>query len=141
MNWSLVGLLSSLGLLMAALSTRGLTRGIEQYLWIILALFATLVLARNLGQRHFTHGLLVGIAWGLTNCLVQVAFFEVYARNNPDLAKQFAAAPQNPRLMFLMMGPLIGLVTGLVLGSMGWLAHKAIPPSTTQSASQSTPTV
>ncbi len=69
MNWLLIGLLSIPGLLMGLLATRGYTREIELYLWIIFAVFATLVIARTAGSRFFLHGLSVGVAWGVLNGL------------------------------------------------------------------------
>ncbi|MFQ5680067.1 MAG: hypothetical protein ACE5HP_11490 [Gemmatimonadota bacterium] len=131
MNWILVSLLSIPGVLMGLLSVRGHTRGIEPYLWIVLAVFATVVIARTAGERFFFHGFGVGIAWGVLNGLVAAAFFSVYARHNPETLERMGEgfAASSPRLMFLVSGPAIGLVTGLVLGTLCWGASHWIRPA------------
>lgn len=133
MNWILVGLLGSLGLVTALLSTHGYTRGIEPFLWLILGVFAALVVARVAGQRYFLHGLAIGLCWGALNGLTQAALFATYMANNPESARQFgdSGPPIPPRLMFLVMGPLIGLVTGVVLGGLCWAGHRVVPAITT----------
>lgn len=40
MAWPLIAILSVPGLVMGLLSSRGHTRGIEPFLWIVLAVFA-----------------------------------------------------------------------------------------------------
>jgi hypothetical protein len=107
MNWTLVALLAIPGVMMGLLSVRGHTRGIEPYLWLVLALFATLVIARTAGQRYFLHGLSVGIAWGVLNGLVAAALFPVYARHNPEVMQNMQAgdAKLPPQAMFLMSAP------------------------------------
>lgn len=118
MNWTLVALLALPGLMMGLLSVKGHTRGIEPYLWLVLAVFATLVIARTAGERYFLHGLAVGIAWGVLNGLVAAGLFSVYAQHNPEVMQrmQSGGAKIAPQALFLMSAPLIGLATGLVLG-------------------------
>lgn len=130
MNWVLVGLLSVPGAMMGLLSVRGHTRGIEPYLWVVLGVFASLVVSRTSGGRMFLHGLAVGIAWGALNGVVAAALFDTYSRHNPEVVARFAARAGGPpaRLMFLMAAPVVGLVTGLVLGGMCWVASLWIRP-------------
>ena len=131
MNWVLVSLLSIPGLMMGLLSTRGHTRGIEPYLWVVLAVFATLVITRTAEQRFFLHGLSVGIAWGVLNGLVASALFSIYLQHNPETMQRIAAGSTalSPRLMFVLSAPMIGLVTGLVLGGLCWAAGHVIRPA------------
>lgn len=128
MNWVLIALLSIPGLLMGLLSVRGHTRGIEPYLWLVLAVFATLVIARTAEQRFFLHGLSVGIAWGVLNGLVAATLFSTYVAHNP-MPKLGGGSSLSTRLLFVVSGPVIGLVTGLVLGGLCWGASRLIPPA------------
>ncbi|MCA9288403.1 MAG: hypothetical protein KDA05_07455 [Phycisphaerales bacterium] len=132
MNWLLVLLLSVPGALMGLLSVRGHTRGIEPYLWVVLGVFASLVVSRTSGGRVFLHGLAIGVAWGVLNGVVAGALFDTYARHNPEIVERFAARAGGPpaRLMYLMAAPVVGLVTGLALGGMCWVASLAIRPVT-----------
>lgn len=131
MNWTLVTTLAVPGLMMGLLSIKGHTRGIEPWLWIILALFATVVIARTAGQRFFLHGLGVGVTWGVLNGLVAATFFPLYAQHNPEVMQRFAAASSGPapRLMFLASALPIGLVTGVVLGGLCLAASHLIRPA------------
>lgn len=136
MNWPLVAILSIPGLLMGLLSVRGHTRGIEPYLWVILGVFAALVVARTAGSHFFQTGLAVGIAWGVLNGATAAALFPVYARHNPDVLSRFAAGGgPAPQAMFVMSAPVIGLVTGLVLGALCWGAARVVPPAASAASS------
>lgn len=135
MNWTLIALLAIPGLMMGLLSVKGYTRGIEPYLWLVLSLFAALVVARSAGQRPFLHGLSVGLAWGLLNGIIAAALFSIYIRHNPEVTQslQSGSTTRAPQMMFLLGAPLIGLATGAVLGLLCWGASylvRAAPPLT-----------
>lgn len=130
MNWAMVALLSIPGLMMGLLSVRGHTRGIEPFLWLVLAVFVTLVVARTAGSRYFLHGLSVGVGWGLLNGLTAAAFANAYLRHNPEFVQRAPSGGAfTPRAMFLLGAPLIGLASGLVLGLLCWAAAHAIRPA------------
>jgi hypothetical protein len=118
MNWILVGLLS--------------------ILWLVLAVFATLVIARTAGTRYFLHGLAVGIAWGLLNGVIAAALFGAYREHNPEVMASTSRGSPSP-VMFLGGAPVIGLVTGLVLGLLAWGASRVIEPATPLEDSSAAP--
>jgi hypothetical protein len=130
MQWTLIALLSIPGLLMGLLSVKGHTRGIEPFLWVVLAVFAALVISRTAGSRHFMHGLVVGLSWGILNGMTAAALFSIYSQHNPEVMQRLpSGAKYAPQLMFLMAAPLIGLATGIVLGLMCWGATYLIRPA------------
>lgn len=131
MNWTLVVILSIPGLMMGLLSVMGHTRGIEPYLWLLLALFAALIVARTAEARYFLHGLCVGLAWGVLNGVVASAMFATYARHNPETMQRFGSggAPLPPQALFLASAPVIGLATGVVLGLLCLGASQIIRPA------------
>ena len=121
MKTQLVLLFGILGILMGFLSVKGLTKGIEPILWLVLGIFTTIIIARNITEKWFIVIIIIGVLWGFFNAVMQSLFLDEYLANNPDYASSFRKAPVNPRLFVLVTGPLIGLATGLVLAFMIWL--------------------
>ena len=124
MHYKLILLFSSIGLLMGLLSVAGLTQGIEPFLWLIVGIITAWVVSRKV-VRQFLHGFLIGLAWGTLNGIVQSLFFDTYMENNPHLRPDLESIPFiSARLFVLAMGPVIGLLTGAVVGGMRWGAGK-----------------
>jgi Na+/serine symporter len=123
MNWKLVVSLSGLGVLMGGASVLGLTRGSEGVLWLILAALATVVIVRKAQTRPLLHGFFVGFIGGGLAPVVQSLFFATYLANNPEVAEPFSRVPSGlgARYFVLILAPVIGLVSGVVLGLMCWL--------------------
>ncbi|MBK8847306.1 MAG: hypothetical protein IPO27_12480 [Bacteroidetes bacterium] len=125
MNWKLIILLSSPGVIMGLLSVLGYTHKIEIYLWICFAIATALILARNTVDRLFVHALLIGIIWGLLNAICQKLFFDMYFKNNAQLHQAFSKSTWvPPHMLPLVSGPVIGLIAGLVLAAMSFVARK-----------------
>jgi hypothetical protein len=128
MNWFVIILLSLLGFLMGLLSVKGLTKGIEPYLWIILGIFCALVLSKNQIPKFFLSAFLIGLAWGILNSIAQVTFFQTYLAHNPQAVEGFQKVPAkiNRSALVLLAGTGIGTVTGLVLGGLTWIGKKLL---------------
>ena len=125
MDWKIIAILSTIGLLMGLLSVKGFTQKIEPFLWLLFGIATSLILSKNMEQRLFLHGLLIGIAWGVCNGLIQSAFFDTYLANNPALQQNFQKKSFiSPRYFVLVTGPIIGLITGLILGGLSLLLKK-----------------
>ncbi|MBC7949644.1 MAG: hypothetical protein H7Y42_17285 [Chitinophagaceae bacterium] len=128
MNWFLISLLSSFGLIMGLLAINGYTQKIEPILWLLMTIFATLVLSKNNAYKPFLHGLLIGLAWGILNGFIQSLFFDSYMANNPLLRKNFDKVTfMPPRYFPLLTGPIMGLVAGGVLGGLTILIRRIFP--------------
>ena len=124
MDWKIVLLLSTIGIVMGLLSVKGYTQKIEPVLWLLFGIATSLILSKNL-EPPFLHGLLIGIAWGLLNGLIQFTFFDTYSTNNPLLQQRFQKTTfVQPRYFVLLTAPVIGLVTGLILGGLSLLFKK-----------------
>lgn len=130
MKWPIVILLSLIGIPMGTASLFGLTRGIELYLWIVIALVTAVVVARSTGRKLFLHGLLAGTGMGIANGIVQALFLPVYLSHNPEAAQQFGGTTFGllPEIFVFLFSPVIGLVYGVVVGGLCAAAGKFHTP-------------
>jgi tetrahydromethanopterin S-methyltransferase subunit G len=124
MNWKLIFSLAAFAIAMGIASVFAYTQGMELYCWIVIACICAFVLARNVTQKLFLHGLLVGIALGSVNGSVQSAFYSTYVQNNPQVAEQMSQNPLPfpPAVFVLLSSPFIGALYGVVVGLLTLLA-------------------
>ncbi|MCI0331538.1 MAG: hypothetical protein L0196_11455 [candidate division Zixibacteria bacterium] len=134
MNWKLVFGLTVFGILMGVLSLFGYTQGMEWLLWLVIAVICSVIIAKALSGKFFLTGLVIGLLDGVFNSIVQSAFFSTYLTNNPKFAEGFGPIPGglDPRMFVLIAGPFIGLLYGLALGLLAWLAGRVFKKSTVQ---------
>jgi uncharacterized membrane protein YeaQ/YmgE (transglycosylase-associated protein family) len=129
MNVRLVLLLSLLGLVIGVASVAGVLKsGAETLAWCVIALLCGIVVARQVPSRHFLHGFLAGFIAGVLGPLVQVVFFDQYLANNPKAADSFARLPtaMSPRIMVVLLTPVVAACLGVFTGFLAWVAHKAL---------------
>ena len=125
MNWLLILLLSIFGAVMGFLSIKGYTGKLEPFLWLLFGIISALVLSKNVDSKVFIHGLLIGLLWGIFNAIIQSSFFDQYLMNNSNLQERFKDTGSiKPQYFVLIMGPLIGLITGALLGGLSILLKK-----------------
>lgn len=118
MNWRLVALLSCLSVVLAAVSLIGFARGHEWVLWLLIGIIGAWQFATKVSENHFLHGLYLGIFSGILNSIFRALFFESYIASNPNMLDALAGLPQDlsPRMVILIMGPLVGSLVGVVYG-------------------------
>ena len=122
MNWTIILLLASFGLVMGLLSINGYTQKIEPFLWLFFGLIAAFILSRNVTNKPLVHALLIGLFWGILNGAAQSVFFDQYLTNNPRLEERFKqSAFIQPKWLVLITAPLIGLVAGVLVAGLTWL--------------------
>ena len=109
---------------MGILSVNGLTQKREPVFWFLGGVIAAFILARNLSTHLFVHALSIGVLWGVLNGLIQSIFFERYLEKNPKYRESYQKKlPVKPRYFVLIAGPIIGLVTGAVIGGLSLLVR------------------
>lgn len=128
MNWRLILLLSLFGVAMAVASLFGLTRGIEPLLWLLIFIFYAWCVAKKATGKYFLHGFLASVLNGIWISIVHAAFYSLYIRNNPEMLQSFSKLPPglSPRLMMLIIGPLVGAFFGVVAGLLAFVAAKIL---------------
>lgn len=126
MNWKLIFLLSLFGLAMGIATVFVIPSNIEPLFWLVIFIICAVIIARRVPSRHFLHGLLVGIVNSIWVTGAHVLLFDAYIANHAREAAMMQNSPLPPRAMMLIVGPCIGVVSGIVLGLFAWIASKFI---------------
>jgi len=128
MNWKLIFLLSLFGLAMAIGTVFVIPSHVEPLFWLLIFVVCAYLIAKNAGGKFFLHGLMTSLANCVWITALHILFFSTYAANHVREFEQMSKGPlaNHPRLMMLIVGPIIGLVSGLVLGLFSLLAAKMV---------------
>src|SRR5579864_4970540 len=125
MRWTLIFLLSLFGLAMAAVTVGAIVpSNVAQILWLPIFLTTAYIIAVRSGGRFFMHGLAVGIVNSFWITVIHGLFVETFMVNNPQEASMLASMPMphRPRLMMALVGPIVGVVSGAIIGVLAALA-------------------
>ena len=126
MNWKLIFGLSLFGLAMAIATVFVIPSNIEPIFWLVIFIICAFIIARSVASRYFLHGLMVGIVNSIWVTAAHVLLFNAYVANHVKEAAMMQNAPMPPRVMMLLIGPCIGVVSGVVLGLFAWIASKFV---------------
>jgi hypothetical protein len=130
-DFGLVLRLSGFGLAMGLATVFVIPSNIEPVFWLAIFALCAFMIARRAPGKPFLHGFFVS----LMNCVwitsSHIALFQSYLLRHPQEAAMMTKMPMpdSPRLMMLMTGPVVGIVSGLVLGLFAWIASKLVRPS------------
>ncbi len=136
MNWKLVAQLSGFGLIMAVCTIALIPTTIEPACWVVVFLLSAYAIGRAGTGAPFVHGVLTGLA----NCVwvtgAHVIFARTYLAHHTQEAQMMARGPlaHHPRLMMLLTGPVIGLVSGVIIGLLALAAARFLSPAPRQAA-------
>ena len=130
MNWQLIFGLSLFGLAMGIATVFLIPSNIEPVFWLAIFLICAFVIARKLPNRHFLHGLMVGIVNSVWVTSAHVLFFSQYIANHPKEAAMmgYMPMPNSPRLMMACVGSAIGVFSGVIIGLFAFVAGKLVKP-------------
>jgi hypothetical protein len=128
MNWKLIFQLSLFGLAMGIATVYVIPSKFEPAFWLAIFLYCAYVIAKCSGSRNFVHGLLLGIANSIWITGAHVLLFEKYIASHAQEAAAMQQGPlaSHPRTMMLIIGPIIGVVSGLVIGLFAFIVGKLI---------------
>jgi len=126
MNWKLIFQLSIFGLAMAISTVFWIPSNLEPFFWLAIFIISAYVIARNCTGKYFLHGLFVSLVNSVWITVTHILLFKSYAENHPKEMEMMTTMPLNthPRLMMLLSGPVIGLISGCVLGLFALIASK-----------------
>lgn len=126
MNWRLVLALSGFGVAMAILTVFVIPSNVEPLFWLAILLFCAWVIARRCERRQFIHGLAVGVVNSVWITAAHVLLFDAYMAHHPAEAAMAGGMPLPPRVMMLLTGPVIGVISGCILGLFAFIASKLV---------------
>ena len=133
MNWKLCVLLSLTGLFMGIATIYVVPSTIEPLFWLAIFSACAVLLARFAPGRYFLHGFLVSVLNSIWITLAHMSRYDTYAALHPEFVQMVQTLPgglaQDPRMLMLLIGPITGILSGLVLGLFCWLASKIIRSS------------
>ena len=118
MNWKLILQLSLFGLVMAFATVFVVPSNLEPLLWLPIFIVCAWLIARFAPRFHFLHGLLLGVVNSVWVTAVHVALFDRYLAHHAKEAEMMRSStmPIPPRLLMACVGPVIGVVSGVVIG-------------------------
>lgn len=128
MNKKLIFQLSLFGLAMAFATVFFIPSNIEPLFWLVIFIVCAYLIAKNCTQKYFLNGLCVSLVNAVWITSVHILLFDKYIANHLQEAEMMTKMPMpdSPRLMMLMMGSVIGLVSGIVLGLFAFIASKIV---------------
>jgi len=131
-NGRLILLLSMFGLAMGIATVFVIPSSIEPIFWLAIFVTCAVLIAKNAHGKYFLHGFLVSLLNSVWVTGAHVLLFKTYLANHPKEAQMMATMPMpdSPRAMMLMTGPIVGIVSGLVLGLFAFVASKILKRKT-----------
>ena len=126
MNWKLILGLSLFGLAMGVATVFVIPSNIEPVFWLAIFLVCAYVIGTQALGRYFLHGFLVSLVNSVWITSAHMLFFDQYVVRHPAEAVMMSSGPlpNSPRLMMAVMGPLIGALSGIVLGLFALIAGR-----------------
>ena len=130
MDWKLIFGLSLFGLAMGVATVFVIRSDVEPVFWLFVFLVCAYLIARNRPERHFLHGLLLGIVNSIWVIGAHIVFFSKYIANHPKEAAMMSSMPlpDSPRVMMACIGPIIGIISGLVIGLLALVPGGLVKP-------------
>lgn len=129
MNWKLILRLSMFGLAMGIATVFLIPSSVEPFCWVVIFLICGIAIGRST-SRPFITGLLLGLANCVWITTAHIVFFRQYLASHSQEAEMMKSMPlpDSPRMMMAVTGPIVGIVSGIVIGLLSLLATKLGPP-------------
>ncbi len=130
-DFKLIFMLSLFGMVMGVGTVFVIPSKIEPLCWLAIFALCAFVIAKRARGKPFLHGFLLSLA----NCVwitgAHVLLADAYVARHPEEAAMLAKMPlpTHPRVMMLLTGPVVGVVSGLVMGLFAFVASKLVKRS------------
>ena len=140
MDWKLIFQLSLFGLAMAIATVFLIPSNIEPVFWLVIFLICAYVIAKGRATGRFVHGVILGLVNSVWITAVHILLFDRYLAGHAQEAAMMKSMPlpDSPRLMMVIVGPVVGLISGIVIGLLalgaGKLVKSTLPPTIKRTA-------
>jgi hypothetical protein len=134
MHWKLILQLSMFGLAMGLATVFVIPSNVEPAFWLVIFVVCAYIIARQCPGKPFVHGLLLGLANSIWITAAHAFLFNQYLATHAREAEMMKSMPlpDSPRLTMVLTGPVIGVVSGIVIGLFAMVASKLVKPRTTK---------
>src|SRR3954464_12333929 len=129
MSWKLILALSMFGLAMGFATVFVVPSRIEPIFWLAIFAVCAVIIARSGVPRPFLHGLFTSIVNSVWITSAHLIFYGTYIAGHAEEAKMVQNSPLPGRVMMLITGPIIGVISGCVLGLFALVASKLLRPA------------
>jgi len=128
MNIKLIFQLSLFGLVMALGTISLIPAVIEPIIWVVIFIICAYIIAKSCTGKYFLHGFLVSLANSVWITAAHIIFAGTYLAHHPQQVPSNVIVPliNHPRMMMLIAGPIIGAVSGVVLGLFAFAASRIV---------------
>jgi len=106
---------------------------IEPLFWLIIFIVCAIVIAKKCSGKYFLNGFMVSIFNCVWITTVHLLLYSTYIANHHDMHEMLTLNNPfagHPRLFMAVSGPVIGIISGLVLGLFSFIASKIIKKPT-----------
>jgi len=128
MNLRLIRALSMFGLAMAFATVFAIPSNVEPFCWLAIFVVCAVIIARAQVPRPFLHGLAVSVVNSVWVTAAHIAFYERYLAGHAQEAQMMSGSPMPGRMLMLITGPIVGVISGCILGLFALIASKVIRP-------------
>jgi hypothetical protein len=125
-NFKLILMLSAFGFAMGIATVFVIPSNIEPIFWLVIFVVCAFIIARAGVPKPFLHGLCTSLVNSVWITSLHELWFDSYIASHADEAAQMANVPVPQRVMMAIVGPVIGLLSGLVLGLFAFIASKIV---------------
>jgi hypothetical protein len=126
MSWKLIFQLSMFGLAMGIGMVFFIPSSVEPILWLAIFIVCAVIIAKRGVKAPFLHGLLVSLVNSVWITGAHLLFFDTYLASHGREAAMMQSSPLPPRLLMACTGPIIGFVSGLILGLFAFAASRLL---------------
>jgi hypothetical protein len=126
MNGKLIVQLSLFGLVMALATVWVIPSAVEPLAWLVIFPICAYFIARHAPGSYFLHGLLVGILNSVWITSAHLLWFDAYIARHAREAEMMGRMPLAPKVMMLVTGPIVGVVSGIFLGILALVVHRIV---------------
>jgi hypothetical protein len=128
MNWKLILQLSLFGLAMAIATVFVIPSNIEPIFWLAIFIICAYFIAKKCAEKYFLTGFFVSLLNAVWITTAHILLFDTYIANHTQEAAMMSKMPipDSPKLMMLITGPIIGIISGMILGLFAFIASKIL---------------